>query len=131
MLRLIKNGVTTMLAENGAVRWTIVGQTEGRVDLMRNIMITTIKVFSSSQLFFFFPTYQVRVVRFYVSLLLLLLFFLRLLLSPPPSKRYVRYVKKNVKNMSEKICKDMSERISEDCFQSVYEVENNKMHFKK
>ena len=50
--------VTTMLADNGAVRWTIVGQTEGRIELMRNIMIPTIKMFSLSQLFF--PTYQVR-----------------------------------------------------------------------
>ena len=33
--------------------------------------------------------------------------------------------------MSEKMCKDILERISEDYFQLIYEIENNKIHFRR
>ena len=34
-------------------------------------------------------------------------------------------------DLSERMSKDMSERTSEDCFQSVCEVESNRIHFRR
>ena len=36
-----------------------------------------------------------------------------------------------LEDMSEKMRKDMSERISKDCVQLIYEIENDKTHFRK